>query len=590
MFNALVAPMVFNGLAELGIAIFAAGFLRPKLKDSGWTDDIVAGMLEPAPEPATHAVGGGKAAKTMHAVAKAGATPQMVMALDFILPACVLLLGVAFAFVFTGMIESIVSAGAKMDRDSATIFRTCLTFGIPLIVACFYFARPVRFGLAVGAVILVHLFYEYSHDSSQFRARSFFGIISVNRSYERIKVGPDQFIDMPFHQLLHGTTNHGMNFLIPKKDDEIGDPQRDLRRLATTYYHRLGPAGRVMEGYNWFPNSPDNVYSADARMPAAIVGSVMADVTSSIPMAGLVNLWSEPPYATVGLGTGTMASYGRPYQHVHYYEIDNKIRRLSLPKGRTYTYDQADTLGAGTKWFNYLDGAIRRGSQVQVLMGDARLRMALPYNNYYQSENDDVPGGGPLNFYHMMVVDAFSSDAIPAHLITKEAIKMYFDRLTEEGILCVHTSNRYVSLPKVVAAVALELNNELTRRGNELRKKHPEMDDKQLAEMYKHERVFGYEYTCKRAHDVAPFTEADGKTPKIGHFTSEWVMVARKPDYLVRLKEPEGYRQALEAMAGKRNVQREEYWRTMTGQRRFLWTDNYYTLWTVLRKRGDPDD
>ena len=84
-------------------------------------------------------------------------------------------------------------------------------------------------------------------------------------------------------------------------------------------------------------------------------------------------------------------------------------------------------------------------------MGDARLRMALPYKNHYSDETDH--GGGPESFYHMMVVDAFSSDAIPAHLLTEEAFKMYFDRLSEQGILCVHTSNRFVDLPKVVAAM-----------------------------------------------------------------------------------------------------------------------------------------
>ena len=66
-------------------------------------------------------------------------------------------------------------------------------------------------------------------------------------------------------------------------------------------------------------------------------------------------------------------------------------------------------------------------------------------------------GGGPEDFYHMMVVDAFSSDAIPVHLITKEAIAMYFKHLRKDGILCVHTSNRYVDLPLVVAAVAKDL-------------------------------------------------------------------------------------------------------------------------------------
>ena len=52
------------------------------------------------------------------------------------------------------------------------------------------------------------------------------------------------------------------------------------------------------------------------------------------PVDAVAAAWSEPPFATIGLGTGTMASYGRPFQHVHYYEIDRQIRRLSLPENR----------------------------------------------------------------------------------------------------------------------------------------------------------------------------------------------------------------------------------------------------------------
>src|SRR5437763_13289732 len=110
---------------------------------------------------------------------------------------------------------------------------------------------------------------------------------------------------MLYHSLLHGTTDHGKNFVAPDETGSIGDSTKDLSRLATTYYHRLGPAGRVMELFNWFPNSPDNVYWADARMPAAVAGQVMSNLgTSALPMGGLVNLWSEPPFATIGLGTG----------------------------------------------------------------------------------------------------------------------------------------------------------------------------------------------------------------------------------------------------------------------------------------------
>src|SRR5205814_1544354 len=133
------------------------------------------------------------------------------------------------------------------------------------------------------------------------------------------------------------------------------------------------------------------------------------------------------------------------------------IRRLSLPES-----------GRGQEYFNYLKEGLNRTAHVQVLMGDARQRMSLPYSNYYeaQEQKPKVPNGGPEKFYHMMVVDAFSSDAIPAHLLTEQAFKMYFDHLAEEGILCVHTSNRFVDLPRVVAEVAESLKL-VSRRGHD---------------------------------------------------------------------------------------------------------------------------
>src|SRR5262249_40391066 len=158
------------------------------------------------------------------------------------------------------------------------------------------------------------------------------------------------------------------------------------------------------------------------------------------------------------------------------------IRRLSLPvdagksaeKGNIYfTRDdlkqvQLDPItfdvyqpGSGSRsqtYFTYLKETVERRSGVEKAIGDARLRMALPYKNFHKRlEPGEVPGGGPENFYHMMVVDAFTSDAIPAHLLTKESFQMYFKKLAPEGILCVHTSNRYVDLPKVVADIAVSL-------------------------------------------------------------------------------------------------------------------------------------
>ena len=121
-------------------------------------------------------------------------------------------------------------------------------------------------------------------------------------------------------------------------------------------------------------------------------------------------------------------------------------------------------------YFNYLHDAIGRGSIVQVRMGDARLRMAYPYEPYNEEKERQgkSKAGGPQNFYHMMVVDAFSSDAIPIHLITLEAIKMYMDKLVPDGILCIHTSNRHVDLVPVVQRVVEAIRSRAGHQDAEL--------------------------------------------------------------------------------------------------------------------------
>ena len=393
--------------------------------------------------------------------------------------------------------------GMVLDKPNAETRDKIIAYGAPLMLCCFCMTRPLRIGLGVGAILGMHLFFESQHDrSSRFVSRSYFGAISVKEYGTERKVD-GKLMGFSYRQLIHGHIDHGMNFLPPANVKEgLGDPARDLSRLATTYYHREGPVGRVMEKYNWLPGPPNsNTFWADTKTPATLWSSVFADMgTGSLPMTTLVTAWSEPPIATVGLGTGTMASYGRPYQHVHFYEIDNQILRLSLHRpSREITdaaaYRKYRDESSRIVWFNYLEQAIDRGCTVQVLMGDARLRMAMPYKNHYETylKNEPDNGGGPEGFYHMMVVDAFSSDAIPAHLLTTESFEMYFKRLSEKGILCVHTSNRIVALPKVVAAVSQKLG-----------------------------------YSFLRGHDVD-----DDRNQ--GHYTSEWVMVARKPEYLEHL-------------------------------------------------------
>ncbi len=538
IFNGLLAPLVFQRVWEFNLAVIAACLIRPTMRDRGWTDDLLGEALGENTAPAAGPKGKGAPKKTT----PAAATPSVTYFLDVALPLVVL--GLTLALVYLYMETPLRQAGQahRLRQEGAlTAGFTALAIGIgiPLAISCFYLMRPIRFGLALASIILVTAIFSNRGSDKTYYDRSYYGII-------RVQVDDTSFPGQVYTTLTHGHINHGKNFQRPAKKD-WNKPDLDFSRLATTYYHRQGPAGLVMEQFNWgsTPASPApvNTYHADARLPASLVGLGAWPGLANLPLQQLVDLWSEPPFATIGLGTGTMASYGRPFQHVHFYEIDNHIRRLSLPQR------------AGDEKFNYLLEAKARGCEVQVLMGDARLRMAQPYAPFNEEKErlGQAQGGGPDNFYHMMVVDAFSSDAIPVHLLTKEAFQMYFRKLTEKGILCVHTSNRYVELPKVVADVSKELG-----------------------------------YACLRGHDNAPGRGSGKSIDEESHYTSEWVMVARKADYLQFLYQmvPADYLEKLHEQLRRERSRSapEPYWSTPTAEGRHIWTDDYSNLLAVLRR------
>jgi hypothetical protein len=517
MFNGLLAPNI-PYLFEFLAAIVAAAFMRPWLKDSGWTDQLVASLVDPSAGEAP------KKGKGHRAPVKGVVTPNMALTMDVVL-------GVATGLLSLILLMSFYDSRSR-DNNNAYV----IAYGIPLGISCLFLFRPLRYGIAIAAIILVSVFHQGRTNAPDYRTRGYFGLITVNTAGEGGKA---------YRQMIHGHINHGMNFLKPRDVKDWGDPTVDFSRLATTYYHRWGPAGIVMEQFCWAKTKEEeNHFHSDSRICASIIAS---SVTPLGPMDALTSLWSEPAYATIGLGTGTMASYARPYQHMHFYEIDNLVRRLSLRKEWPIevnyqffrdTEDPTKQSTSSTKMgpqFSYLRDALARGVHLQVLMGDARLRMNLPYKSYYE---DPEMGGGPENFYHMMVVDAFSSDAIPAHLITQQGIEMYFKHLTEKGILCVHTSNRFVDLPLVVGDVAASLG-----------------------------------YAAKTGKDPAP-------GGKLGHFTSEWVMVARTAEYLRHLQDPPGFRDALRAAKQPPGP----FWSvTEPHGGRYLWTDDFYNILGVMR-------
>jgi hypothetical protein len=466
----------------------------------------------------------------------------------------------------------------------ARILGQGLMYGVPLICCFLFYGRALRFGLAIGAVLLANGLYQSTSERDLLHAsRSYFGILRVHQRAEH--EGPEK---VHLHTyLMHGTTHHGLNYV----DSEFA-------RVATTYYHRNGPVGHVLWRMNplFIPEPTvedakkssedllkekekritDNdkrrrewwkVFPADARMPASLFGLATADLgTGTLPMGMMVGAWSELPYGTVGLGTGTMASYARPFQHCHFYEIDDQIRTFSM---------NDFTLPWGTgPFFTHVRNAQKRGAELQILMGDARLRMAQPWvpNDRENDKPWDIPWserGGPDKFYKVIELDAFSSDAIPVHLITEEAIKMYFTKLRDDGVLMVHTSNRHVDLISPVTDVAASLGLKW-RVGTD-----------------RYERGGD---TSKDDVNAAP--ESNDPSNK-GRFGSGYVMLAWDEKYLPPDNTPKGFTvsQLINYRTMKEYYQRPVlWWYTPDNPGSRVWTDDYSNLLSVFRWGFRLDD
>jgi len=125
----------------------------------------------------------------------------------------------------------------------------------------------------------------------------------------------------------------------------------------------------------------------------------------------------------IGLGAGSMAAYARPGERWTFYDIDPSVLRIAQD----------------TNFFTFL--ARSAAAETRLVEGDARLRLC------------EAADGG----YDLLVLDAFSSDAIPVHLITREAVALYLRKLAPGGMLAFHISNRYLDLEPVLANLAEDL-------------------------------------------------------------------------------------------------------------------------------------
>ncbi|MEN3352553.1 MAG: hypothetical protein V7640_711 [Betaproteobacteria bacterium] len=248
-------------------------------------------------------------------------------------------------------------------------FPTYYEFGLGLVVTLLVAGYLVRrmplfvplivVGTAGFTAYHVYHYIESLSENTLVMTRNFYGTLRVRN----VGAGEDAV-----RRLMHGVIMHGEQYLSPKRRSE-----------PTTYY---GPTSGVGLAIKAFGTRPLRV-------------------------------------AVIGLGTGTLAAYGRTGDDYRFYELNPQVITIARTQ------------------FSYLADS---GATVETVLGDARLNLERE---------------APQN-YDVIAVDAFSSDSIPVHLITREAMAVYLKHLKPDGVLAVHVTNRFLRLAPVVKMIADE--------------------------------------------------------------------------------------------------------------------------------------
>jgi hypothetical protein len=222
--------------------------------------------------------------------------------------------------------------------------------------------RVLWLATAIAAVVVLNIQVRQYDDDAVALVRNFYGTLRVRESH----LPPQSHTD---RQLLNGTIEHGAEWFAPQ-----------------------------------YLNQPITYYAPDSGLGLAM---------------RLCCGQGAKRVGVIGLGTGTVATYGNAGDSISFYEINPLVE------------------GLARGWFTFLHDSPAR---INVVLGDARLSLA-----------SEAPQG-----FNVIVVDAFSGDAIPVHLLTKEALALYRRHLQPDGVVVFHVSNRYIDLEPVVAGIAAD--------------------------------------------------------------------------------------------------------------------------------------
>jgi hypothetical protein len=414
IFNALIAPLIFTLVFEYPVALAACVLLRP------WTRTDLSARETPTLRERLSAFSESRAGFAIAFFAAAA-----FLALVWVLPSVLTSMGVRTIYV----------------EGTRAILAMSLCLTLALLIR-----RPVVSALPFLAVAMAGQYLgklSYGDDTLALK-RSFFGVHHVYTVAARSegRIDPTK---PAAHKLMHGTTLHGAQLFgtLERKRPDGSVFSSDAERLATTYYHPNGPVGDIMRH---LANTPARRAAAGpptaALLDAARAGILTDRGVPALPSLSAGSLAAWPAVvqsiadssrvgapitrvAIVGLGSGAMAAYAGPGDQYTYYEIDPAVRDIATDPAL----------------FTYITGAQARGAKIDIVMGDGRLSIAQ----------------APDKSFGLIVLDAFSSDSIPVHLLTKEAVQLYLSKLRDDGIVAFHISNRYFDLRPVLLAHSLVL-------------------------------------------------------------------------------------------------------------------------------------
>lgn len=334
--------------------------------------------------------------------------------------------GGALGSILVGVLAPVIFSGSY-ELDCAVVFTAVLALAVTWRQGIGWRSFWSAASLAMAVAFL--FFQIWADGATVAQIRNFYGTLRVTEK-----------LDPPFRGvtrlLFHGTIQHGTQIFTD-----------ELRATPTTYYAHDSGVGLALD-----------LCCGDRPRRVGVIG----------------------------LGTGTLAAYGRQGDVFRFYDINPLVERIAR------------------HWFSYLRESAAR---IEIVPGDARLSLA----------------GEPPQRYDVLVVDAFSGDAIPVHLLTSQAIELYRRHLQPDGIIAFHVSNKFLNLAPVIQQEA------------------------------------------EHAGLQSAFVSSEDDEHGNGEYSADWVLVTANSDFLSR-REMIVAAEEIEPQKGLR-----------------LWTDDYNTVLPLLR-------